>query len=128
MITNQDLYKDPVNGKIAGVCAGFANYFNIPVWIIRVLVIYATLFGGAFVTLLLYVGLTLLLETEPSDNLRFSNIRARSYNRADIWKKGATATEVLQTIEQELKTVEKQIIKLESYTQSDAFRIDRAFR
>ena len=60
---SRQLYRDPVNGKISGVCAGLANYFSIEVWLVRILVISAAVLGGAFLVLLAYVC---LLYTSPS--------------------------------------------------------------
>ncbi|NCO45477.1 MAG: PspC domain-containing protein, partial [Vibrio sp.] len=42
-MASRELYKDPVNGKIAGVCAGLANYLGLEVWLVRILVISAAL-------------------------------------------------------------------------------------
>lgn len=40
------LYRDPVNGKLAGVCSGLATYFNVDPAIFRILFIVLTLLGG----------------------------------------------------------------------------------
>lgn len=47
-MSKRELYRDPYNGKIAGVCAGLANYFGLEVWLVRILVITAALLGGTF--------------------------------------------------------------------------------
>ncbi|WP_133152586.1 PspC domain-containing protein, partial [Vibrio sp. 10N.261.52.A1] len=38
---SRDLYRDPINGKLSGVCAGLANYFGLEVWLVRIMVISA---------------------------------------------------------------------------------------
>ena len=35
--TSRTLYRIPQSGKIAGVCAGIAEYFNFETWLVRVL-------------------------------------------------------------------------------------------
>lgn len=40
------LERDMLNKKIAGVCSGLANYFNVDVTLIRVLLITFTIFWG----------------------------------------------------------------------------------
>ena len=40
------LYRDPVNGKLAGVCSGLATYFNVDPAIFRIIFIVLTLLGG----------------------------------------------------------------------------------
>ncbi|MDN3683486.1 PspC domain-containing protein [Vibrio sinaloensis] len=47
-MSNKELYRDTVNGKITGVCAGLANYFGLETWLVRILVISAALLGGSF--------------------------------------------------------------------------------
>ncbi|MHC6803931.1 envelope stress response membrane protein PspC, partial [Vibrio antiquarius] len=72
-MTNRELYRDPVNGKISGVCAGIANYFGAEVWLIRIVVISAALLGGTFLVLLAYVAMAFMLEKQPvtySENIR----------------------------------------------------------
>ena len=49
---SRDLYRDPINGKLSGVCAGLANYFGLEVWLVRIMVISAALLGGRFLVLL----------------------------------------------------------------------------
>lgn len=51
---SRELYRDPINGKLSGVCAGLANYFGLEVWLVRILVISAALLGGSFLVLLAY--------------------------------------------------------------------------
>lgn len=59
------LYKDPANKAIAGVCAGFAKYFNIDVVIVRVVWV-ATILVGGFGAVL-YVIFWLVLDDEPQE-------------------------------------------------------------
>ncbi len=40
------LYRDPANGKLAGVCSGLAAYFNVDPAIFRILFVVLTLLGG----------------------------------------------------------------------------------
>ena len=41
------LYKDSQNGKIAGVCAGLSEYFEIDVTLIRLIMVASLFIGGA---------------------------------------------------------------------------------
>ncbi|MEV8877394.1 PspC domain-containing protein, partial [Mesorhizobium ciceri] len=42
------LYRDPENGRIAGVCAGLANHFGMETWLVRILTVSAFLLGFGF--------------------------------------------------------------------------------
>ncbi|MDP5030201.1 MAG: PspC domain-containing protein [Paraglaciecola sp.] len=56
------LHKDKLHGKISGVCAGLAKYWNQPRWLIRVGAIVA-LFCLPMVTSVAYVTAVLLLPS-----------------------------------------------------------------
>ena len=43
------LYRDPKHGKIAGVCAGIANYYGAEVWVVRCIAVTGLLFLGQIV-------------------------------------------------------------------------------
>ena len=46
-----ELYRNPHEGKIAGVCAGIADYFGWETWLVRILVVSGVLFGMPFLIL-----------------------------------------------------------------------------
>ena len=50
--------------KLAGVCAGLANYFGLDVTIVRIIYVCATLFT-AFAGGILYIILMILMPEEP---------------------------------------------------------------
>ena len=59
------LYRSEKDRKLAGVCGGIAEYFEIDPTIIRVLfVLLAVVFGGG---ILAYILLWLLIPQEPVD-------------------------------------------------------------
>lgn len=57
------LYKDQLNKKIGGVCAGLAEYFNMDVTLIRVLFFVTLILKGG--GLLLYIILWICLPKKP---------------------------------------------------------------
>lgn len=59
------LYKSSTDKKIAGVCAGIANYIGIDPTIVRLVYAVLSLFTSGFPGLALYVALAIAL---PSDN------------------------------------------------------------
>ena len=60
MATKKTLYRLPKQGKIAGVCAGLADYFDMDVTLMRVLFVVAAFVTGGF-GLLLYIILAIIL-------------------------------------------------------------------
>ncbi|BDR13895.1 envelope stress response membrane protein PspC [Vibrio sp. STUT-A11] len=126
-MNKRELYRDPANGKLAGVCAGFANYFGVEVWLIRILVISAGLLGGTFLVLLAYVALAFMLEKQP---MTYSeNIKAQQDHtlKSKPWQKGQSPEQLLGVLERDFERIDSKIRNMEAYVTSDTFRVDREF-
>ena len=58
------LYLDQTNRKLAGVCAGIANYLDIDVTVVRLIVLTLTVMTGMLPGLFLYVVASLIIPKE----------------------------------------------------------------
>ncbi|HBC3828456.1 envelope stress response membrane protein PspC [Vibrio parahaemolyticus] len=126
-MNNRELYRDPVNGKISGVCAGFANYFGAEVWLIRIVVISAALLGGTFLVVLAYIAMAFMLEKQP---VRYSeNIRELQEHtlKSKPWQKGQSPDQLLSVLERDFDRLDGKIRNMEAYVTSDTFRVNREF-
>ena len=56
------LQRDDENGRLAGVCAGLGEYFNVDPTLIRLLFVLFTLLGGQGI--LLYIILAIVMPGE----------------------------------------------------------------
>ncbi len=124
---SRELYRDTVNGKIGGVCAGLANYFNLEVWVVRILVISAGLLGGGFLIVLAYVALMLMLEKQPYQYEQNMRSQREHTLKSKPWEQGQTANDLLQTLEADLSKVDKRIRNMEAYVTSETFKVNREF-
>lgn len=62
----KELHRDPERGRIAGVCAGIAEYFGLEVWLVRILTVTGFfLLAGPFM-LVAYVAAWFILEKKPT--------------------------------------------------------------
>jgi len=63
---NKRLYRSIKDPKVAGVCSGIAEYFNIDPVLIRILFVFLLFFGmlGFF----LYIALAIIIPKEPMNN------------------------------------------------------------
>ncbi len=123
-----ELYRDPVNGRLSGVCAGLANYFGMEVWIVRILVISAFLLGGSFLVVLVYFAMTLMLEKTP-ENYRDNVQATREHTlKNKPWQSGQSASELLFTLERDFNQIESKIKTMEAYVTSESFKVNRAFK
>lgn len=58
------LYKSNTDKKLAGVCGGIAEYFNIDSTIVRLILAVFTLLGGAGI--LAYIVAALVMPNQPN--------------------------------------------------------------
>ncbi|MDK3206069.1 PspC domain-containing protein, partial [Escherichia coli] len=67
---NKKLWRIPQQGMVKGVCAGIAHYLDVPVKLVRILVVLSVFFGLARFTLVAYIMLSVALDPTP-DNMAF---------------------------------------------------------
>ncbi len=103
---SRELYRDTMNGKIGGVCAGLANYFNLEVWVVRILVISAGLLGGGFLVVLAYFAMMLMLEKQPYQYEQNIKTQRDHTLKSKPWEQGQTANDLLQTLECDIDYVD----------------------
>jgi phage shock protein C len=60
MATNKRLYKIEEEGKIMGVCAGLADYFDMDPSVIRLIAVLLLIFGNG-ATFIIYIVLGIIL-------------------------------------------------------------------
>ena len=126
-MTDKELYRDPVNGKLTGVCAGIAHYFGIEVWLVRILVVSAALLGGSFLVVLAYFAATLMLEKQPYDYAQTVRATQEHKLKSKSWQAGQTPEQLLTTIENDFSELEDRIRSMEAYVTSDTFKVNREF-
>ena len=63
MDPNRKLYRSKSDKKLAGVCGGLAQYFNLDATLIRVLFVLLAVLGGS--GLVLYVAMWIIVPQEP---------------------------------------------------------------
>lgn len=126
-MTHRELYKDPVNGKLTGVCAGLANYFGLEVWLVRILVISAALLGGSFLVLLAYVAMSLMLEKQPDNFVQAMKSKQEHSLKSKPWQQGQNAKDLINTLERDFDSMENKVRDMEAYVTSEAFKVNREF-
>ncbi|TNH92363.1 envelope stress response membrane protein PspC [Aeromonas hydrophila] len=124
----RNLYRDPQRGKIAGVCAGLAEYFGVETWIVRLLAISGLIFAG-FITFTAYVAAWFLLDKKPvtlyaQEDADFAEVRMK----ARSWQAGITPHQALARIGQELDGLEPRLQRIEKLVTSKEFTLQREFR
>lgn len=111
---NKKLWSIPQKGMVRGVCAGIADYLDVPVKLVRILVVLSIFFGLAFFTVVAYIVLSFVLDSMP-DNLAAG-------------ESPPTSGELLDTVDRELAAGEKRLREMERYVTSDTFTLRSRFR
>ncbi|GAK87951.1 phage shock protein C [Vibrio ponticus] len=124
---SRELYRDPINGKLSGVCAGLANYIGAEVWLVRILVISAALLGGSFLVLLAYVALTLMLEKQPANYGESIKAHQEHTLKSKPWQAGQSPEQLLNTLDKDFAQLEGKVRRMEAYVTSDTFKVQREF-
>jgi len=120
-MSNRTLYRDPVKGKLGGVCAGLADYFGIEVWLVRLLAISALIFGG-FLTLILYLAAWLFLDKKPmTPDLDQPTPQMKEHG----WQQGATPAQALDQLARQFADLDIRLQRLEKWATSDEARLAR---
>ncbi|MBW3694686.1 envelope stress response membrane protein PspC [Vibrio sp. T187] len=125
---SKELYRDPLNGKLSGVCAGVANFFGLEVWLVRIMVISAALLGGSFLVILAYVAMTFMLEKQPTQYVESLKARQEHKLKSKPWEQGQSAESLLDTLEKDFDKLEKGVRSMEAYVTSDSFKVNREFK
>lgn len=136
-----ELYRNSSKGKIAGVCAGIADYFGWETWLVRILLVSGVLLGmGWFVVI--YIAAWFILDSkkghiEPvgakgntagaatshkvKDDITSESIKVK----ARIWQSGEPPKRALYDIRRKFKALEGQLRSMERYVTSAEFTVSR---
>ncbi|QPW26801.1 envelope stress response membrane protein PspC [Edwardsiella ictaluri] len=106
------LYRLPQRGVFKGVCAGIADYFDVPVALVRAMAVVSIFCGLFVITLAAYLILAFTLPVAQGERPpEAPGVRAQLARTAG-----------------ELEACEQRLRRLERYVTSPAFSLNRRFR
>ncbi|MCL2916857.1 envelope stress response membrane protein PspC [Shewanella litorisediminis] len=118
------LYRIPKQGKIAGVCAGVADYFGFETWLVRVVAVSIFLLGGSGIIFILYVALWMILDVKPVSTKVHDDISDIEVKRK-VWQAGEPAKQALADVNRQFRSLESRLQSLERYVTSDNYDLKR---
>ncbi len=124
----KELYRDTRNGKIGGVCAGIAQYFNIEPWIVRILVVSVALFSAGFLVTLAYIAAMLFLDKTPVDMYYRAEENRMHMVKNKPWQTGQSPSDVIKQVDRDMAKMELKISRMERYVTSSEHKVRREFR
>ena len=113
MMNGRKLWRIPQQGEVRGVCAGLAEYLDIPVRLLRVIVVLSLFFGLFMFTIVAYFILGFVLDEKPAD--------APSQHTP-------SARELLDELQNTLQQDERSVRDIERYVTSETFSVRSRFR
>ena len=143
-----ELYRNTSRGKIAGVCAGIADYFGWEAWLVRILVVSGVLFGMPFL-ILGYVAAWFILDKTPANKAhkKFGQSEhASDYAKGNdaysaqgqyqsdnesikvktrVWQSGEPPKQAFHDIRRKFTALEKKLQGIEQYVTSSEFTVAR---
>ncbi len=129
----KELLRDDRNGKIAGVCAGIADYFGWELWLVRVVALAAVLLGfGGFLPVLYLAG-WIVLEKKSVAEAKLGLAPVAKVDRpvevkTRIWQRGEAPKQALGHLQQQFDHIETRLRQLEKHVTSHKFQLNREFK
>lgn len=123
----RELFRDPRRGKIAGVCAGLSDYFNMELWLVRILFITSVLLAGPFF-FVIYIACWFILDKTPHDHQQTVNNEEHEEPvsvKFKVWQKGEPPRQALFELKDRFTRLDTRIQKLETYVTSPEFTVSR---
>lgn len=133
-----ELFRNTQKGKIAGVCAGLADYFGWETWLIRVVAVSCVLLGAGFVVVI-YIAGWFILDKAPTQSMQspknvdeaLSRTQQADFEgesikvKAKIWQAGEPPKQAFHDIRRKFKRLENELQKIERYVTSPEFTVSR---
>ena len=113
-------YRNKDKAMLAGVCAGFADYFGFNLKVTRILVVIA-FFMAMPVTLLVYIATIFLVPSAPDPARQARDPEFRRALRS-------SPSQTLGDVRRRFQSLDSRLARLERYVTSSRFDLDQEFR
>lgn len=116
------LYKNPQKGKLMGVCAGIADYFDVKIGLIRFLAVVGALLTGIWLFVLGYIILAMILDPMPRDLYE-------DEKEEEFWKQTRKSPDYTAAeLRRRFRDIERRTAEMEAYMTSSRFKLERELR
>jgi len=123
----RELYRDPSRGKIAGVCAGLSDYFNMELWLVRIIFISAVLLTGGPFFVVAYIACWFILDKKELSANKVIKTEDKEERPVEVkfkvWQAGEPPRRALQDLKEQLARVDSRIQTMEKYVTSPEFTV-----
>jgi phage shock protein C len=112
----RNLYRNTHNGKIAGVCAGFADYFDVPVWVARLVFISLVIFTFQLAIIAYIIAVFAIAKRSEHSMHEAASGRHKVFN----YHKPASSR--VKEIRDRLRRLDEQVGSMEAYVTSKKYQ------
>ncbi len=128
--SKRELYRDPVRGKIAGVCAGLSDYFSMELWLVRIIFISAVLLTGGPFFVVAYIACWFILDKKPkqANKAQHEPVQQSDDEKAvevkfKVWQAGEPPRRALHDLKEQMDRIDGRIQTMEKYVTSPEFTV-----
>ena len=127
MSSKRELYRDPKRGKIAGVCAGLSDRFNVELWLVRIIFVTGVLLAGGPIFIVAYIAAWFILEKKPEQVINEEAAKPHHVGevKAKVWQKGEPPRKALKELKDFMADLDGRVQRMESHVTSPTFTVSR---
>lgn len=146
MTVKKSLYRTKQKGKIAGVCAGIAEYLGWEIWLVRILALTGFILIAPPFFFVAYIAGWFILEDKSSIAFGASHSSRSSVNdlhtgkgwknestgedkkveiKNKVWQAGEPPAKAFVDIKKQFHGIEQRLRNVESYVTSSEFQLKR---
>ncbi len=129
----RELLRDDINGKVAGVCAGVADYFGWETWLVRLVAVSAVFLGVGWFVPALYIAGWMVLEkksvvaaSRPKQGAGMVEEPSVEV-KTRVWQRGEPPKQALQHLAHRYNSLELRLQDMERHVTSSRFQLNREF-
>lgn len=138
--SNKQLHRIPSKGKIAGVCAGVAEYTGMEPWLVRIVWFSGLVFSGGFF-FIAYVACWFILDkdgtvTRRKDGLKQAQDQWHRFDESEdidravevkskVWQSGEPPKQAFRDIARQFEGIERRVRNMEGYVTSNEYTLKR---
>ena len=140
----KQLYRLPDRGKIAGVCAGVAEFTVVEVWLVRIIWFSGLLLYGGFF-FIAYVACWFILDKKNDGPAQTDRQGGQTYSgksqwatfdnsdeldhtievKSKVWQAGEPPRQAFKDIVRQFDGIERRVREMEGYVTSNEFTLKR---
>jgi phage shock protein C len=125
-----NVYRNTENRRIAGVCAGLADHFNVDHWVMRVITIGGFIFFNSLMVMAYIIGWICLAPRSKGTgtNTRYRYDENMHQDRpVNMFRYQVNASDRLKTAQERMKDSVERIARMERYVTSRRYELDKEF-